>query len=266
MFYLRVFALAMIVSSVCYASDLVREKRLADEITDTIVDGDPVFLSADGHQFLSIFTEAEQLPAKGIVVLLHGRGFHPDWQEVIHPLRVGLAESGWHTLSIQLPVLEKQAKYYDYVPIVTQAIPRIESAIAYAREQIKRTAGRDKVVLLAHSCGAHMAMTWLQEESIESIDAYVGIGMGATDYRQPMKHPFPLEKLHVPALDVYAENDYPAVLKMADERWQLVQQGNFSESRQIVIAEADHYYVDRGDVLTRQIARWLDTLFVDKAN
>lgn len=245
--------------STSYASDLAREKRMADEIVDAIVDGEAVFLQADDKQFLSIYTEADD-PAKGVAIILHGRGFHPDWQDVINPLRVGLAEAGWNTLSVQMPVLEKQAKYYDYLPLFPQAIPRIEAAIAYARQQIKLAGAGNKVVLIAHSCGAHMAMTWADVESFEAIDAYVGIGMGATDYKQPMKRPFPLAKLKVPVLDVYAANDYPAVRKMAGARWQSIEQAGNIKSDQVIIPDADHYYTDRGDALTSVISEWLDTL------
>ena len=240
------------ISTAC-ASDLQREKRMADEIVDAILDGDAVFLKANDHEFLSIYTEAEE--ARGTAVILHGRGFHPDWQDAINPLRVGLAESGWNTLSVQMPVLEKQAKYYDYIPLFPDAIPRIEAAIAYARENQK-----GKVVLIAHSCGAHMAMAWVDTESFETIDAYVGIGMGATDYKQPIKQPFPLDKIKVPVLDVYAENDYPAVLKMAPERLRLIEKAANNKSAQVVVEGAEHYYVDKGDALTQVIGQWLQTL------
>ena len=114
------------------AADLNREKRMADEIVDAILDGEVVYLNANDHEFLSIYTEADESgeAVRGTAIILHGRGFHPDWQDAINPLRVGLAESGWNTLSVQMPVLEKQAKYYDYLPLFAEAIPRIEAAIA----------------------------------------------------------------------------------------------------------------------------------------
>ena len=257
MTYLNRFAflLSLFLSSIsiAYASDLQREKRMADEIVDAILDGDAVFLKANDHEFLSIYTEAED--PKGTAVILHGRGFHPDWQDAINPLRVGLAESGWNTLSVQMPVLEKLAKYYDYIPLFPEAISRIEAAIAYARENQK-----GKVVLIAHSCGAHMAMAWADTESFQSIDAYVGIGMGATDYKQPMKQAFPLDKIKVPMLDVYAENDYPAVLKMAPERLRLIRVAANKKSSQVMVEGAEHYYVDKGDALTQVIDQWLQSL------
>lgn len=240
------------------ASDLLREKRMAEEIADVIIDGDAVFLTADNHEFLTIYTEADE--PRGIAIILHGRGFHPDWQDAINPLRVGLVDAGWSTLSVQMPVLEKQAKYYDYVPLFPEAVDRIDAAIAYARKQSETTRPDNKIVMIAHSCGAHMAMSWFEVESSESIDAYVGIGMGATDYMQPMKAPFPLENIKVPVLDVYAENDYPAVIKMAAERLRLITKAGNKKSGQTVIKESDHYYVDNGEKLTQVISQWLDKL------
>lgn len=247
------------------ASDLQREKRMSDEIVDAILDGEAVFLNAGDHDFLGIYTEAANVvevePIRGTVIILHGRGFHPDWQDTVSPLRVGLIESGWNTLSVQMPVLHKEAKYYDYVPLFPQAIPRIEAAISYAREQLKGQEGsQNRVVLAAHSCGAHMAMAFVDTDSVEEIDAFIGIGMGATDYKQPMQHPFPFEKIKVPVLDVYAENDYPAVIKMAPERLRMIRVAGNNKSDQQVVQSADHYYSDEGEELTQVISRWLQTL------
>ena len=99
------------------AQDLERERRLEAEIIDSILDGEPVHLDADGHSFLGIHTEAYGGGPRRAVIVLHGRGFHPDWPEVAAPLRIELPEHGWETLSLQMPVLGKSARYYDYVPI-----------------------------------------------------------------------------------------------------------------------------------------------------
>ena len=240
------------------ASDLEREKRMADEIVDVILDGDAVFLKAGKHKFLSIYTEADD--AEGVAIILHGRGFHPDWQDAINPLRVGLSESGWNTLSVQMPVLEKQARYYDYVPVFSEAFPRIDAAIKYARDMVNKQ--DNKVVLIAHSCGAHMAMAWVEAnvDASQKIDAYIGMGMGATDYRQPMEKPFPLDKLTVPVLDVYADGDYPAVLKMAPHRLAMIKDAGNKKSKQVIVTDSDHYYEDRGEELTKVISQWLQSL------
>jgi alpha-beta hydrolase superfamily lysophospholipase len=253
------FMLSLFSFSVANASDLEREKRMADEIVDAILDGEAVFLEADSHKFLTIYTEAEE--SKGVVIILHGRGFHPDWQDAINPLRVGLVDSGWSTLSVQMPVLEKHAKYYDYIPVFPESLPRIDAAIEFARKQINGD-GSSKVILAAHSCGAHKAIAWIEknDDVSQKIDAYIGIGMGATDYRQPMEKPFPLDSLTVPVLDVYADGDYPAVLKMAPERLAMITRAGNTKSRQLMLTDADHYYEDRGEELTELIEQWLKTL------
>lgn len=233
--------------------DLAREQRLADEIVDIIFDGEVEWLEADGREFLSIYTEADD--STTAVVILHGRGFHPDWADAINPLRVGLAERGYSTLSLQMPVLDKEAKYYDYLPIFHHAYPRIDAGIEYLR-----AAGHQRIVLLAHSCGVHMAMAWVRERGDRNIDAFVGLGMGATDYLQPMRQPFPLDAMRVPVLDLYGSDEYPAVIGKAPERRAMIEQAGHPASRQVVLADADHYFRNRGAALVDAVAAWLDGL------
>ena len=107
MFEKILFITVLLVFSIqtTWASNIARELRMANEIVDSIIDGDAEILKADGHEFLSIYTEADD--AKGAVIIMHGRGFHPDWVDTIQPLRIGLVDFGWNTLSIQMPVLQK---------------------------------------------------------------------------------------------------------------------------------------------------------------
>lgn len=241
-------------------SDLAREQRMADDIVDAILDGESLHLAtARGHRFLGIFTHAvDDVVVKGTAVILHGRGLHPDWADVVQPLRIGLPEHGWNTLSIQLPVLTKGAKYYDYVNVFSDAIPRIEAAVMHARKH----AGRN-LVLIAHSCGTHMAQHWFNvrgDAAVTRINAYVGIGMGATDYGQVMVEPFGLEGIRVPVLDVYGAQDFPAVRRFASERLLALEAGGHPQNTQIMVPEADHYFVDRGDALLEAVAGWLEAL------
>lgn len=233
--------------------DYAREQRLASEISDTIMDGEVVSLNDGTQNFMGILTSAEQ--PRGAVIILHGRGYHPDWEDVAHPLRIGLAAKGWTTLSLQMPVLEKEAKYYDYVPLFANADKRINAGLALLKQQ-----GITKIVLAAHSCGAHMAMNWVETTGGGDLAAYVGLGMGATDYQQELLHPFPLDKLSVPVLDVYGEKDFPQVLSLAPERQALMQKAGNTHSKQMVLPDADHYYKDKGDALTAVVANWLNSL------
>lgn len=98
--------LLLITQSDLHASNLERELRIRDEIIDSIVIGEAEMLEADGQEFLGIYTESELEKAQGAVIIMHGRGLHPYWVDVTRPLRQDLPEYGWHTLSIQMPVLE----------------------------------------------------------------------------------------------------------------------------------------------------------------
>lgn len=235
--------------------DLAREQRLADQTVDAILDGEPLWLEAAGHRFLAIFTEPATGPARGGVILLHGRGLHPDWPNVIHPLRTALAEQGWYTLSLQMPVLGKDATYYDYVEILPAAVPRIEAGIDFMAQR-----GIRPRILLAHSCGVHMAMAWAKARKGDGIDAFIGIGMGATDKGQPLLEPLPLDRLPVPVLDIFGSDDYPAVRRHAPRRRQAALRAH-PASRQVEVSGAEHYFVNRSDQLIAIVSGWLDDLF-----
>ena len=236
--------------------DFAREARMAAEVEEIVFDGDPIWLEAKGFEFLAIEMEADE--PKGTVVILHGRGYHPDWESVIQPLRVGLVDKGWNTLSIQLPVLEKSAKYFDYVDVFDAAGPRIDSALSYAQ-----SLSDGPLVLLAHSCGSHMAQRWIKndpEAANSIVDAYVGIGMGATDYKQPMVEPFQLDKMTMPVLDLYGTEDFPAVLRKAPERLAMLTQAGNEKSQQVTVQGAKHYFKESKDQLLESVSTWLETL------
>ena len=240
------------------AQDLDREHRLEAEIIDAILDGEPVRLDADGHSFLGIHTEAGDGGPRKAVIVLHGRGFHPDWPEVAAPLRTVLPEHGWDTLSLQMPVLGKSAKFYDYVPIFPAALPRIRAGIELLRARGART-----IVLAAHSCSVHMAMAFVRRDGDTGFDGFIGIGMGATDYRQPMREPFPLASMSVPVLDLFGDEDYPAVLREAPARLAAIRAAGNPRSAQRIIPGAGHFFRDMDDELVDAVAEWLATLHDD---
>ncbi len=236
--------------------DLTRESRLAEQIVDAIFDGEPLWLDAERHQFLGIHMESQSDASNKAALILHGRGYHPDWEQVVRPLRIGLTEFGWNTLSLQLPVLEKEAKYYEYIPILPAAFARIEAGIRYLEEQ-----GNETIVLISHSCGVHMAMEWVRNRDSSAMDGFAGIGMGATDYKQPMKEPFPFEKITVPVLDVYGALDFPAVQNAAPDRLAAVTAAGNLHSKQIVLEDADHYMDEQDEELLEAVSTWLNNVF-----
>jgi pimeloyl-ACP methyl ester carboxylesterase len=238
--------------------DYAREDRMIAEIEDAVMDGDVEYLPLKGDkEVFSIYMEPDVDKPKGGVIILHSRGYHANWSSTIKPLRVGLAEKGWHTLSVQMPVLEKSAKYYDYVSVFPYSHERIDAALSFYKQR-----GVDNVILVSHGCGAHMSMSYFDKYGDEKINAYVGIGMGATDYKQKVIKRFPLDIMLKPVLDVYGENDFPGVIRLSESRQNLMDVAANAKSAQMVIKGADHYYKENGtaQVLTNTIDAWLSGL------
>ena len=95
---------------------------------------------------------------------------------------------------------------------------------------------------------------------MKDISAYIGAGMGATDYKQNMAEPFPLAGMTIPVLDIYGEKEYPAVIRMAPERLEAITKAGNSKSKQMVVPNANHYFTDQGDALVKTVAGWLESL------
>ncbi|MDX1344783.1 MAG: DUF3530 family protein, partial [Sedimenticolaceae bacterium] len=156
------------------ASDLEREQRWQQQVEDNLFDGETIMLNDGSIDFLGIYTETSEAQPEGAVLLLHGRGVHPDWPQVISPLRTRLPEQGWTTLSLQMPVLDPQAKLDAYVPLFDEALGRIEAGIDFLQEQ-----GFDRIVLLGHSMGNGMATHYLATTRDPRVKAFIGVGMSA---------------------------------------------------------------------------------------
>ncbi len=106
--------ICIFVSMLCitsHAFDYEREKRLEAEIIDGIFDGDPIQLKSGSLDFLAIDMESQIDETQGAAIVIHTRGLHPDWDGVTKPLRIHLAEQGWRTVSLQMPVLDKGELY-----------------------------------------------------------------------------------------------------------------------------------------------------------
>jgi len=112
------FAVSVVLAVFCAfacAQDLEREERLAQETLATLVVGDPIRLDQKGgHRFLGLYTRAAN--ERGAVVIAHGRGWSPDY-DLYGELRTRLADVGYSTLAIQMPVLPGSAKIGDHLTV-----------------------------------------------------------------------------------------------------------------------------------------------------
>lgn len=234
-----------------YASDLEKEKRWADQVVDAIIDGEAVWLSDGKNDFLGIYTEAEEDQARAVIVM-HGTGIHPDWQQVIQPLRVALTEHHWSTLSIQMPVLPNEAEYPEYAPLYDEVAPRINAAIQHLQNN-----GAKNIVLIGHSQGASMTAYYLST-SKTAANGFVAIGMGAFGKDPRMDSIRALKKIQLPILDLYGTEDLENVLASVEQRAAAAKKAGNNNYTQMQIT-GNHFFDEQEDVLVETIAKWLES-------
>jgi pimeloyl-ACP methyl ester carboxylesterase len=239
------FALAglLVTCSIAFAQDYERERRWREEVLPTLVVGEPVLLkTAAGREFLALLTESK--PAKGALLIIHGVGVHPD-HGVIGALRVKLAERGWTTLSVQMPVLAADAKAEDYYTrVFPEALERIGTAAAWLR-----THSPARLAMVSHSMGSWMANEYLDAAPGAPVSAWVCIGMsGGFSWGRYFSK--------IPTLDIYGEHDLPSVMSGSWRR-SLALRGMAGASRQEVIPGADHFYTGKEEALAQVVDAWL---------
>lgn len=234
------------------AGDLAREKRIASELSDAIVEGDSLFLEVGGHRFWNIYTEAA-VKSDDAAILIHGRGLHPDWPAVVNPLRTELPDHGFSTLSMQMPVLPKGSVFKHYSVILDEAGPRIEAGISHLQQL-----GYKRIHLIAHSCGAQMTMRWLDNGGGKQLDSLILVSLGMKKYSGHFGHKPPLAQQRIPLLDVYGEQDFLA--KSAAERLGLITQAGHPLSHQVAISGGKHMMKKQSDLVVDAVASWLKKL------
>ena len=249
---IRLFLMSLLVfSGNAQASDLAKEKRWADQIVDAILDGEAVWLNDGTSEFLGIYTEAEEDQGRAVIVM-HGTGIHPDWQQVVKPLRVGLIEHNWNTLSIQMPILPNEAEYAEYAPLYDEVAPRIDAAIDYLHKN-----GSKDIVLIGHSQGAAMGAYYLSTTK-RDVNGFVAIGMGAFADDVRMDSINSLKKITVPVLDIYGDDDLEDILKSVDARAKAAKQAGNKRYTQVKVAGSNHFFDGKEDELVETVADWLE--------
>ncbi len=218
--------------------DYAKELRWAEQVEDGIMDGDVIWLSANNHEFMSIYTPSES-DTKKTAVIVHGLGVHPDWPQVIQPLRVALTERGFNTLSIQMPVLDNDHDSLAYMALLNHSDARIESALNYLKVE-----NLDADVLIAHSLGSVMSTHYLANNS-NAFKRFIGIGMSdkTVDF---------LKKINLPVLDLYGERDIQSVMRSAADR---ANTDNQHYTQRMV--DADHFFNEKDALLVDEVSDWL---------
>jgi hypothetical protein len=221
-------------------ADTARETRWADEVVPQLVVGDAVWLATARHpRVLALYTEPAKA-TRNAVIVVHGLGVHPDWN-LIGVLRSTLADLGFATLSVQMPVLAADAPRDDYPALFPDASERLAAATAWLRAKGYRNVG-----VVSHSMGSAMVNAWLARSGWAGVDAWVSVGMFVPFDAAP----------RMPVLDVVAERDFPEVLAQARMRGAELRADDCSGSR--VVSGADHYFEDSAARLAAAVAPFLE--------
>lgn len=247
----RIILLSIVFNS-AMASDFAKEQRWADQLVDFIMDGEAAWLEVEDHEILSIYTASEEDSDKALIIM-HGTGVHPNWSQVIQPLRVEMPLRGWHTISIQMPVLPNDASHDDYAPLFVEVPPRIEAAIAYLQAR-----GIDDIVLVGHSLGSLMTSYYLSTSANDAVKGFVAIGMPGASSHDQMNALKTLPDVEVPILDLYGSMDLAEVLESTLAKKLAAVDSAFE---QIQVEGANHFFDNYEEELVDTVDDWLKRQF-----
>jgi len=234
-------------------SDQAKEKRWEEQIVPSLLVGEAVNLKAAGVEFLGLYAENDTDKAIGGVVLIHGIGVHPAWPEIIDPLRMGLPEAGWHTLSIQMPILKNEAEGKDYPPLFDEVPGRIQAGVDYLKAK-----GVKNIVIIGHSLGNTMTTYYLAKKKDPAVRAFVAIAFGPGYPKDPRMDSYKnFSKVTIPTLDIYGSGDFDRNLKGVNKRKQTAKKSGNKKYKQVKIEGANHFFSGMDDVLLQRVRGWL---------
>ena len=265
--FIVVFLLSFTLNTPIAAQDIreqSREQQIAERLALTADVDEIINLEASGGGFIGLYKSTranKHNETHGVVILVHGMGAHPDWPDVISPLRRQLTEFGWSTLSIQLPILSPQAPVSKYGKTLKIANSRIQTAVEYLH-----TWEIGPIILLGYGFGAAQSANYLVTNKSDKVMAFVSVSMLAQKFIRPELKIFEfIGEITIPILDIYGEKDLVEVREGIDDRRLAASKNGNTGFQQIELQKSDHHYLGQEDVLVEQIQNWLKTVVLAKS-
>jgi len=171
-------------------------------------------LNFQDESFLTLYRAANNSNPQGCIILLHGNNEHPNWPNVINPVRISMTENSWCTLSIEIPdSREKEALSFIKeteetettsdsnikLPNEDTVFGRIGASIDFANEQ-----GISSISLLGYGTGATYALKYSTENRL-STGALILISTTMPDTSSPFSMAKLLTSSLQPVLDYYIQ-------------------------------------------------------------
>jgi len=242
------------------AANQAREKLIAEELVERINPNDALWIDSRDGPFFALKADYVNTQRQGGIILLHDMEGHPDWPEVISPLRHGLPEKGWPTLSVQLPLLSKEAALtaQNQQRIIDESTARLIAAV----EHFTNT-GIYNIVLIGQGLGAtaisHFLSGNLKQSHAIYIKAFIAIRFRAHQQLPEDYLPQALLKIKttLPILDILGTQESPLTQQQARLRKMAAKQSQNPNYRQEQLANADANFRDMEALLLSRISGWL---------
>ncbi len=270
-----------------------REKEISTLIEKSFRGGKAVWLGDVDDAFLALYKENTLKETQGAVLLLHDLGANADWTQLINPLRLTFPKKGWNSLSLQLPMVSSEEDK-DYLSQIDEAVSRVKTGIEFLKQKdiskiviVGHGAGSAVGVLYLTQnpeapVSAFVAISLPGERSLElpaKPEPVEDPDSGITPVQPKEKSsPAPssatstpiveeplsdrnlfaeIEKITIPFLDVYAQQDHQEVVREAEKRLEIMQQTDNQSFLQWEMEGADHYFRGTEELLIKRLRGWL---------
>lgn len=225
------------------------------------LDGEVIALQAGDDTAVAIHRRPADNDILGGVVLIHGPGTNADSHAVVRPLRIGLADAGWDTLSIQLPAAYDDATSADWHAQAPMIEARLGAALDWLRQR-----GIDRSVVIGVGESGRIALRFATSRPADQLVAVIMVGSPAGfDSDEERKA---LGDLARPLLDLYAERDRADVLDNLQQRATAVRDAKLEGYTQRAVAGATADFRGLDDALLSSVRAWLQkhAVATDAAN
>jgi len=219
--------------------------------------GQAIWIGEGEERFPAIYAEAAIPEPKGVVIMLHAAGEHPQWPVVIQLLREQLTDHGWNTLALQLPIPQASDRTLDRKAYVEMASKKLQQAINHVMPE-----NPPVMVLLGHGLGANTMIKRASEHLDNNLLAVIGISINADAHQaSALKTLEQISQLKLPVLDLYAELDRLEVRNSAIQRKRAAKKAGNKDYRQLKVPGADHHFNSQSALLGSRVKSWLDATY-----
>jgi len=241
----------LILSAATLAEPVTSDRLASGLLPSGDTRGEIIELDADGGSFIAIFQSSGRDQSHGGIILLHDQGTSANSLELIRPLRLGLSQAGWDTLSLQLPSTPRDRVRAASKSRRTIILGRLQAGLAWlkARKSLNQ-------VVVAQGDSGGPALKFASEKPPRELRALVLLSSpvepaeadGAADA---------LIRIRLPVLDIYAERDHYAVLDAAQARRNAAAGREDKQYRQAKVPGAVPGFFGLEDSLLSRVRGWL---------